>query len=82
MSDVQQASFLDAAAVAGRAHEYPLPPAAHLTHCRSCGAEIVWVRTTLGKPVPLSLATVQIRDGVSYAVSHFCDCPDATAWGK
>lgn len=81
MSAPEQVSFLADAQPAGRPHEYPLPSNAHIEHCRSCGAQIVWGRTDLGKAVPLSLATVQTRDGTPYAVSHFRDCPDAGQWG-
>ena len=65
-----------------RAGEYPIPPGAAVVRCRSCGARIVWVRTEAGKAMPLSLATVETRDGVRYALTHFADCPDAKDWSK
>lgn len=65
-----------------RAGEYPIPPNAEPSHCRSCGAAIVWARTEGGRAIPLSLATVAERDGVRYALAHFADCPDAKDWSK
>lgn len=63
-----------------------------ITACRSCGASVFWVKSTLGKNMPLN-ATPERRfvivtspDGVSYAqqqdtyVSHFATCPDAAKW--
>lgn len=82
MNTPQQASFLDEAAPAGRAHEYEIPPTGQIEHCRSCNAQIIWARTPLGRAVPLAISTVQTRDGKRYAVSHFRDCPDAKDWGK
>lgn len=79
---VEQASFLDDAAPAGRPHEYAIPAGAAIEHCRSCGAQIVWAQTPAGRAVPLALASVQTRGSVQYAVSHFRDCPDAGQWGK
>ena len=77
-----QLSFLDAAAPAGRPGEYPLPIGGQVEACRSCGAQIVWAVTAAGKRVPLSLVTVQRRDGVVYCLSHFTDCPDAKDWSR
>lgn len=79
---MQQASFLDDAKVAERKGEYELPPGSTVESCRSCGAQIVWDRTRDGKAIPLSLATVQHRFGVAYALPHFVDCPDAKDWSK
>lgn len=66
----------------GRPHEYELPPNAHPTRCASCGAGMVFVRTPNGKMMPLSLATVEERDGIRYALPHFVDCPQAKDWSK
>lgn len=67
-----------------RVGEYELP--AVLTFpgstCRSCGAAIVWGKTPASKAVPLSVAAIETRDGVRYALSHFADCPDAKKWSK
>lgn len=65
-----------------RPHEYAIPPNATPVTCASCGAGMVWVRTAAGKAMPLSLATVEERDGQRWALSHFSDCPDAREWSK
>lgn len=59
-------------------------------YCRSCGAEILWVLTTNGKKMPLSVGSLEQRFVVSGAegeemrasfrrtyVSHFSDCSNA-----
>lgn len=66
----------------GRAGEYAVPPDARPAQCRSCSAAIVWARTEGGKAIPLSLATVEWREGVRYALTHFADCPHAKEWSK
>lgn len=65
-----------------RAGEYPIPPNATPTYCRSCGATIVWTRTESNKAIPLSLTTVEEREGVRYALTHFADCPESRQWRK
>jgi hypothetical protein len=50
--------------------------------CRSCGAGMVFIRTTNGKALPLSVATIQERNGVRYALPHFADCKDSKLWSK
>jgi len=40
--------------------------------CRSCGAEVWWIRTFAGKMMPVN------RDGTS----HFSTCPQAAKWRK
>ena len=77
-----QHSFLDEAAPAGRTGEYALPIGGTIEACRSCGAQIVWTETAKGKAIPLSLATVERRDGVAYCLSHFVDCPEAKDWSR
>ena len=50
------------------------------TLCRSCRAEIVWLKTTGGKAMPVDAASVQEGDKLySYTrhISHFASCPDA-----
>lgn len=42
------------------------------SHCRSCGAEINWARTTTGKSHPLNPDNT----------SHFATCPEASSWRK
>jgi hypothetical protein len=63
-----------------RPGEYPLPANAFPAKCASCGMAIVFCRTAAGKQIPLSLATVEEREGIKYAVTHFADCPQAKEW--
>jgi len=79
---MEQSSFLDQAAPAHRTGEYELPAGASVEACRSCGAQIVWAHTANYKAIPLSLATVQHRNGVAYCLSHFVDCPQANEWSN
>lgn len=65
-----------------RAGEYIVPDQANVGRCRSCQALIVWARTEGGRPIPLSLATVEERGGVRYALAHFADCPQSKQWSK
>lgn len=67
---------------AARPNEYALPADATPTTCRSCGAGMVFIRTPNGKALPLSVATIQERDGVRYALPHFADCKDSKLWSK
>lgn len=76
-----QLNFLDQAPQGERKGEYVLPPG-QVEACRSCGAQIVWAHTPNGRAIPLSLATVQRRDGIAYCLSHFVDCPEAKDWSK
>lgn len=49
--------------------------------CRSCGAEIVWVKLATGKNAPCDPAvlTIHTEDGrtVRGRRSHFASCPNA-----
>lgn len=65
-----------------RPSEYVLPPASATSLCGSCGAAMAWIKTPKGKAMPLSLATVEEREGVKYALPHFVDCPQAKEWSK
>ena len=65
-----------------RKGEYLLPEGARIAQCASCGAQIVWAKTAADKPIPLSLATVQTRDGKKWLLSHFSDCPESKGWSK
>jgi len=67
---------------APRPNEYAVPDDATPVACRSCGAAMVWVKTPAGKPLPLSVATIEARDGVRYALPHFADCPEAKDWSR
>jgi len=66
----------------GRKGEYELPEGASLDTCRSCGAAIVWKKTTNEKWIPLSVATTEERGGVKYALTHFSDCPESREWSQ
>ena len=65
-----------------RKGEYEMPADAIPTKCASCGMGMVWIKTPAGKAVPLSVATIEVRDGVRYALPHFADCKDAKEWSK
>ncbi len=62
--------------------EYVVPADAIPARCNSCGAGMVWVQTGNGKAMPLSVATIEERDGVQFALPHFVDCKDAKEWSK
>lgn len=66
----------------GRPSEYILPNADHIVDCQSCGAPMRFVVTANGKRMPLSLKTAETRDGVTYALPHFIDCPQAKEWSR
>ena len=55
------------------------PPIALYT---SCQQPIAWVQTASGARMPLDLATVEQRDGVTMALNHFATCPHGAAWSK
>lgn len=52
--------------------------------CKSCGADIVWIRMESGKQNPCDLAWVTMitvnGELVQGRLSHFATCPDANAW--
>ena len=53
-------------------HVFPIPPAAPMQACRSCGACIYWVITGNNRNMPVN------PDGIS----HFVTCPEASSWRK
>lgn len=61
---------------------YPLPANANRGTCRSCQAPIAWIVTDSGARMPLDLRTVEQRDGVTMAQTHFATCPHAKGWSK
>lgn len=61
---------------------FPLPAAAKRGTCRSCGAPIAWVTGARGGHMPLDLGTVEQRDGIDMAQTHFARCPQAATWSK
>ena len=52
-----------------RKGEYEMPIRSELGQCKSCGAGIVWIETERGKAMPLSIATIEERDGFKFALS-------------
>lgn len=81
MTDLEQAA-LPLEVPGPRTGEYPMPDGARIEQCRSCSAQIVWARTPAGRAIPLSLATVQTRDGKQWLLSHFSDCPHGREWSN
>lgn len=64
-----------------RPGEYMLPKVPLMpARCQSCKAAIVFIRTRSGAMMPLSLSTVEERDGDQYAMPHWIDCPDSKEW--
>jgi hypothetical protein len=69
-----------------------------MSRCKSCGAEIDWVKTSTGKSMPLDIGrrlggNVDIGDDgiaqvkpslpdVKRFVSHFTTCPDADSFRR
>lgn len=66
----------------GRKGEYELPANIQIGKCHSCQADVAWIKTKNDRWTPLSLATVETRDGIKYALTHFSDCPEAKEWSK
>ena len=56
--------------------------------CRSCGKEIVFLKTKKGKSIPVNAETVHVQekqtifDVAKGNVPHFSDCPEASKWRK
>lgn len=63
-----------------RKGEYAVPQGATPVRCRSCGAGMIWVKTAAGRAMPLSVATIEERDGSRFALAHFSDCPESKVW--
>lgn len=59
----------------GRPGEHVVPPQPGRGTCRSCGAQVLWIKTDNGKNIPLDPTTIQERDGQKYALVHFARCP-------
>ena len=55
------------------------------THCNSCGAKIIFMKTTAGKYIPIDFSSAHnnkitaadIFDSKKYT-SHFATCPNAS----
>ena len=67
-----------------RPNEYLVPDKAKTTSCSSCGAGIIWTKTSKnGRAIPLSVATIRTADnGSCVALPHFVDCPHAAQHRK
>jgi hypothetical protein len=58
--------------------------------CRTCQAEIVWVKTARGRSMPVDAGTIEKDDTGKYPAefdpdtmtSHFSTCKDADTWRK
>lgn len=59
--------------------------------CRSCRAEIVWLRTAAGKNMPVNASKeadmraemgLLWESGVEGLQSHYRTCPDAKKWSR
>lgn len=54
--------------------------------CRSCGKEIVFLKTKNGRTIPVNAETMQGKETIFNHkighVSHFADCMDAKNWRK
>jgi hypothetical protein len=57
-----------------------------MAKCRSCGAEIVWLKTDAGKSIPVDAESVVDPGAMIFdpdqMTSHFATCPDAQKWRK
>lgn len=65
-----------------------------MSNCRTCGAEIVWMKTRAGKNIPVDVPKFEKGEIANEAVltatefnpktmkSHFATCPDAQKWRK
>jgi hypothetical protein len=62
-----------------------IPQIGKPTHCRSCGADIVWLATNNNKMMPVNADTVDKHD-IAYEqgrhTSHFATCPQADKWRR
>ena len=52
-----------------------------VSKCRSCKAEIVWMKTRNGKNVPVDVGSIMHKDATLFnpdtMVAHFATCADA-----
>lgn len=58
-----------------------IPAGTPASRCRGCGQPIYWVKTVIGKTMPVSVAPEGAAEPTAQAdgcgVSHFADCPQA-----
>lgn len=62
--------------------EYAFTEQAHRSRCASCGKPVVWITTSNGKTMPLSLVTQREINGATYAMTHFADCKHSREWSR
>ena len=57
-----------------------------ISKCRSCDADIVWTKTSIGKDVPVDPKIIKgfDKNGIYQEIrqTHFASCPDAKKWSK
>jgi hypothetical protein len=78
MSMVSQASFLDT--IPSGYHE--VPAGAKPERCRSCGATVVWAKTSRGADIPLNVEKQLSIAGKQYGQTHFITCPHGREWRR
>lgn len=55
------------------------------SNCRSCGRQVVWIKTATEKKMPIDAETWEPGDETfdrTRHTSHFASCPQAKAWRK
>lgn len=64
------------------------------TNCRSCGADIIWLKTAYGRNIPVDIPFLDTGDvenksietaikfDKGYMHAHFETCPHADKWRK
>jgi hypothetical protein len=54
--------------------------------CKSCGVEIVWMKTSAGKNMPVDAGSFADPNATIFdpkeMISHFATCIDAQKWRK
>jgi predicted RNA-binding Zn-ribbon protein involved in translation (DUF1610 family) len=56
-----------------------------MSECKSCGAEIIWLKTVNGKNIPVDAETCSSKDELfdpDNMTAHFVTCPEADEWRK
>ena len=57
-----------------------------ISKCRSCNADIVWMKTFRGKNVPVNPESIVNQDAALFdsrtMIAHFSTCPDADKFRK
>lgn len=61
---------------------YEMPANPKPERCRSCGAMVVWAKTSKGADIPLNVAAQVTIAGKHYGRTHFATCPQAREWRR